>query len=124
MRHHLVVLPLVLGLVACGGRHSPGEVEPAAPPVAVEVKNLYALPVEISIRGNGTIYRLGTVHPGMTGTFTVPATVTLNGSAELMVSPNINTRPFLSGPLILSPGAVVDLLVTPRLFNSTASVRP
>jgi len=124
VRYHLVLLPLILGLVACGGRQTPEEVQPAAPPVAVEVKNLYALPVEISIRGNGTLYRLGTVHPGMTGSFTVPATVTLNGSAELMASPNTSARPFLSGPLILSPGAVVDLLVTPRLFNSTASIRP
>lgn len=119
----LVLLLLLLGLAACGGPKTPEEVEPALPPVAVEVKNLYALPVEITARGNASFYHLGTVHPGMTGSFSVPANLTLNGSVELMVSPNTNIRPFLSGPLLLSPGAIVDVVVTPRLFNSTATIR-
>lgn len=118
-------LLFLLSLTGCGGHKAPDQVAPAsAVPVLVEVKNQHALPVSIEVRGNGTSYHLGTVHPGMTGSFKVPVNVTNSGSVELIVLPSTNARPFNSGPLLLSSGAVVDLLVAPRLFNSTASIRP
>ncbi len=113
-----------LGLAGCGGPKSPEEATPAAEPALVEVKNLHALPVSIEVVGNGARYHLGTVHPGMTASFKVPVNVTSSGSVELVVTPSTNARPFTSGPLLLAPAAVVDLIVSPRLFNSTATIRP
>lgn len=123
-RQLLLLVPLLLGLAGCFGRPDPEEVVPAGPPARVEVKNLHALPVEIDIAGNGTLLRLGTVHPGMEASFEIPQNVTINGSAELIVIPKTNARPFRSEPLLLNPGSVIDLVVTPRLFNSTATIRP
>ncbi len=122
-RRSLLFLPLLLSLSACGGRPDPDQVVPVGPPARVEVKNLHALPVEIDVAGNGTILRLGTVHPGMEASFEIPLNLTINGSAEIVVLPKTNARPFRSEPLLLHPGSVVDLVVTPRLFNSTATIR-
>jgi hypothetical protein len=115
---------LTLGLAACGRPKSSGEVVPAPQPVTIEVKNLHALPVTIDVTGNGTRYHLGKVLPGLTAFFKVPANVTSGGSVELVVTPSTNARPFTSGPLLLAPAAVVDLIVSARLFNSTATIRP
>jgi hypothetical protein len=91
----------------------------------VEVHNKYALPMEIYAVGAGTRYRLGTVHPGTTAQFAVPQTVVGTGSVEFQAQPNADGRQLArSGPLLLSPGAVVDFEITQQLFNSTASIRP
>ncbi|MDX2119557.1 MAG: hypothetical protein SF070_00680 [Gemmatimonadota bacterium] len=124
MLRRAAFLLCILGLAGCGGSKSPDEVSPDVLPALIEVKNLHALPVSIDITGNGTRYHLGTVHPGMRGSFKVPVNVTSSGSVELVVTPSTNARPFTSGPLLLGSAAVVDLIVTARLFNSTASIRP
>lgn len=120
----ILLFSVLLAQAACGGGKSTDEVVPEGPPVQVEVKNLHALPVSIDATGNGTRFHLGTVHPGMTAVFKVPFNVTSGASVELVVLPSTHARPFTSGPLLLAPGAVVDLLVTPQLFNSTANIRP
>ncbi len=119
-----MLLMLGLCLLGCGRPKPTGEVAPETQPAIIEVKNLHALPVTIDVSGNGTRYHLGTVHPGMVGSFKVPVNVTNSGSVELVVTPGTNARPFTSGPLLLGSAAVVDLIVAPRLFNSTATVRP
>lgn len=124
MMHRAAFLGFILGLAGCGGPKAPDGVAPEVVPALIEVKNQHALPVSIDITGNGTRYHLGTVHPGMRGSFKVPVNVTSSGSVELVVTPSTNARPFTSGPLLLGSAAVVDLIVTARLFNSTASIRP
>lgn len=124
MMRRAAFLACILGLAGCGGPKGPDEVTPEMQPAYVEVKNQHALPVRIDITGNGTRYHLGTVHPGMRGSFKVPLNVTSSGSVELVVTPSTNARPFTSGPLLLGSAAVVDLIVTTRLFNSTATIRP
>jgi hypothetical protein len=119
----MLIAGLVLSSAACAKSGQDG-VEPAEPPSAtVEVRNNHALPVEIVATGAGINQRLGTVHPGMQGRFAVPPSMLGSGSVELQVRA-ANGQSFRSGPLLLAPGAVVDVAVTPQLFSSTAIVRP
>ena len=90
----------------------------------VEVINRHALAVEVHAVGNGIDQRLGTVHPGMSARFVIPANLTTSGGVELQVGPTASNQRFRSGELLFAPGSVVDLIVTPQLFSSTATIRP
>jgi hypothetical protein len=118
---------LIAGLMLSGAgcaKSGQDDVEPAEVPSAtVEVRNNHALPVEIFATGSGINQRLGTVHPGMQGRFALPPSMLGGGSVELQVRAGTG-QVFRSGPLLLAPGAVVDVAVAPQLFSSTATVRP
>jgi hypothetical protein len=121
----VLVLLLVAGQ-ACrrGSDETRLPADPVASPVRIEVVNNQPLPVEISIVGAGVNHRLGTVHPGMSAHFDVPAGMVGNGSLELLATSSASRQAARSGPLLLSPGAVVDFVVARPPFNSTATVRP
>ena len=124
MRGWLVLIAgVVLSSGACA-KSGGDDVEPVERPSAsVEVRNDNALPVELFTAGSGASKRLGTVHPGMRGSFAVPPSMLGGGSVEVQVRA-ANGQTFRSGPLLLAPGAVVDVFVATQLFNSTATVRP
>lgn len=117
---------LLAGGSACARHTQDSEVvEPAPEPVQVEMKNLFALPVEVFAFGGGSNFRLGVVHPGMTGHFKIPLNITRGGSTEFMLTTNSSaTNPWKSGPMLLSPGVTVDIVAAQRLFSSTATIRP
>ena len=123
----LVLAALLLGgASACAKPPQDGEVvEPAPEPVQVELKNLFALPVEVYASGGGSNFRLGVVHPGMTGHFKIPLNITRSGSTEFTLTTNSSaTNPWKSGPMLLSPGVTVDIVAAQRFFSSTAAIRP
>jgi hypothetical protein len=125
LRGSWLLVPVVLLAGSACARGHGGTVAPGdSPPVHVEVTNRYALPVEIYAVGAGITHRLGTVHPGMAAHFVIPQTMIGGGPIELQASPGTSSRDFRSGQLLLSPGAVVDFVVAPVLFNSTATIRP
>lgn len=126
MRRRLwVVAPwLLLAGSGCGRGHA-ADVAPAeSPQVQVEVTNDYSLPVEIYAVGAGIDHRLGTVHPGMSSHFVLPPTMVGGGSVEFQARVFASSGRYRSGPILISPGAVVDLMIASVLFNSTAAVRP
>jgi hypothetical protein len=114
----------LLSTVSACSHSGGGEVRPTEIPVSVEVTNYHALPMEISAFASGITQRLGTVHPGMSSHFTVPSTLVGNGSVEFEARPSGGGRPFRSGEILLAPGAVIDFLIAPQLFNSTVTRRP
>ncbi|HWB40446.1 MAG TPA: hypothetical protein VG500_04260 [Gemmatimonadales bacterium] len=119
------VLTAVLLLAAPACAKSGGdEVEPNHRPVTVEVKNQFALPMEILANGSGIDHRLGTVHPGMRGTFRLPQAMIGGGSVRFEARPSGSGRPFQSGDLLIAPGSVVDFVIAAQLFNSTVTLRP
>jgi hypothetical protein len=124
MRGWLMLAPwMVLTVSACargGGADEPG---PDRSPVRVEVTNNHALAVEIYAVGSGITQRLGTVDPGMEAQFVIPQNLT-GGSVELQARPGGGRQPFRSDKLLLAPGTIVEFLVAPQLFNSTATLRP
>ncbi|MGE3527559.1 MAG: hypothetical protein AB7I33_16705 [Gemmatimonadales bacterium] len=114
---------LLIG-IACGGGHA-GDVHPANTPAHVEVVNHYALPMDVYVTGSGINHRLGTVNPGMTARFAVPPALVGSGSVRLEAQGGPGQREtYESGPLLLSPGSVVDFVISAQLFNSTATLRP
>jgi hypothetical protein len=118
-----LVPSLLLCASACakGGTDSPN---PHNSPVRVEVTNRNPLPIEVYAVGNGIEHRLGTVHPGMNAQFAIPANLTTSGGVELLAAPTQSKQRFRSGELLLAPGTIVDLIVAPQLFSSTATIRP
>jgi hypothetical protein len=115
---------LLLCASACGKGNGTDAPTPNDSPVRVEVINRHALAVEVHAVGNGIDQRLGTVHPGLSARFVIPANLTTSGGVELQVGPTASNQRFRSGELLLAPGSVVDLIVTPQLFSSTATIRP
>ena len=118
------VAPCLLLLATACAKGSTESPTPIDSPVRVEVTNRHALAVEVYALGNGIERRLGTVHPGMNGSFVVPANLTTSGGVEFQVSPAASNQRFRSGELLLAPGSIVDLIVTPQLFSSTVTIRP
>jgi hypothetical protein len=120
------ILPLLLlTLPACrrASDEAPLPADPIQSPINIEVVNNHPLPVEVFIAGSGIFHRLGTVHPGMTAHFEIPPGMVGNGSVELQAQSSANRNPYRSGPLLLSPGAIVDFTIAQPLFNSTATIR-
>jgi hypothetical protein len=79
--------------------------------------------MEVYALGGGSFHRLGVVHPGMDGTFYIPQNLAGGGSVRLEARPGGTGQPFRSGDLLLLPGSVVDFIISPQLFSSTATVR-
>lgn len=118
-----LVLGLLVAASACGHR-TPEEVQLTTIPVRVEVTNNYALAMEIFAVGSGITHRLGTVHPGMSGTFVLPQNLIAAGAVEFQAHTTASMQRFASGELLLSPGAIVDFQIAPVLFSSSATIRP
>ena len=120
---NVLVTGLVVMLSACS--QGTGDVEPDNRRATVEVRNRHALPIEIHVLGGGSTHRLGTVHPGMDGTFSVPKNLIGSGSVRLEARPSGNgVQPFRSADLLLNSGSVVDFIIAPQLFASTVTQRP
>ena len=122
----VIVAGLVLTGAACAKNagSSTDEPQPQLAPVHVEVISHYALPMEVFVTGAGSTFRLGTVAPEMSRTFTVPQNLLAKGTAEFRAQPTARGPSFRSGEILLSPGAFVDFMITPQLFNSTVTIRP
>jgi hypothetical protein len=59
----------------------------------------------------------------MEAQFVIPQNLT-GGSVELQARPAGGRQPFRSDKLLLAPGTIVEFLIAPQLFNSTATLRP
>lgn len=91
--------------------------------VSLNVTNLSGGPMEIYASGGGTSYRVGTVLPGLSGKFEVRPVMTVGGAVEFSAR-SAHGPFFRSGPMLLSPGAVVDFRIEESGVLSTATVRP
>ena len=123
----LVVPALLLTATACahsGGGEAKPEIRETGIPAYIEVRNQHALPMEVYAFASGITQRLGTVHPGMSGRFTIPPNLIGNGSVRFEARASGGGQPFRSGEILLEPGAVVDLEIAAQLFNSTVTRRP
>ena len=102
---------MLLAGSGCGRRRQQVRPASADSPIRIVVTNLYTAPMEVVAVGSNISHRLGIVHPGMVG----------GGMVELFAGDGDSRA--RSGPLLLSPGVVVDFAIRNPLFNSTASVR-
>jgi hypothetical protein len=105
--------------VGAGGQAGAAD---AGAPVHLQVTNSSGGPMDIYATGSGTSYRVGTVHPGLTGRFEVRRTVVGTGAVEFTAQ-SADGHVLESGPMLLRPGDVVDFALTPHTATSMASVR-
>jgi hypothetical protein len=125
---HLVpalLLALLTGCAHGGGKGDLNDdIKPTDSPVSVQVVNNHALPMEIYAIGSGITYRVGTVHPGMSGRFGLPQNMVGNGSVVFEARPSGGGQPFRSGDILLAPGSIIDFQIGAQLFNSVVTRRP
>ena len=116
--------PLLLSSACAFGPAGADATRPLQPDGAVQlnVTNTAGGPMEIYALGSGTVYRVGTVQPGMEGRFTVRPGLAVSGPIELVARAN-NGPVIHSGPILLAPGDVVDFALATHASLSTATVR-
>jgi hypothetical protein len=123
----IFIVGLVLASSACAyGPGAPAQsIRPNEPGGAVQlyVTNNSGGPMEVYAAGSGTLYRIGTVHPGLEGRFVVRPAMIGNGNVEF-VARSGNGPLLRSGRILVAPGDVVDFELTPSPVTSTATIRP
>jgi hypothetical protein len=127
MRIAGMVAGLALLSSACahgiGGASDTGHLLEPGGAVHVNVSNQSGGPMEVYAVGSGSWYRIGTVHPGLDGRFTVRPTMVVNGALEL-VARSTSGLQVSSGPVLLGPGDEVDFALGTQASLSSATVRP
>ncbi|MGH7507992.1 MAG: hypothetical protein ACREMZ_00800 [Gemmatimonadales bacterium] len=118
-----VVVPALLLATSACAHSGGGDTAPAAGSVEVAVTNQNALPMEVYATGSGINHRMGTVHPGMDGHFTIPQNLIGSGSVQFEARPSGGGQLFRSGNLLLAPGSFVEFMIAAQLFNSTVTRR-
>jgi len=114
---------LGVGAGACAtgggaGRYIAAEAEGAL----VEVHNAHWQDINIYAVRAGTRFRLGTVLSNTTETFTVPPAMLMPGDFRLLADPIGSSRTYLTDPLIVQPGQVIEFNVQNQLSMSSYSV--
>jgi hypothetical protein len=108
------------GLGAGTGSRGPHD---AGGAVRLNVTNQSGGPMEVYVAGSGTVYRIGTVHPGLAGHFVVRPAMIGNGPVEFAA--RSDDGPLVrSGRILVVPGDVVDFELGARAALSSATVRP
>jgi alpha-amylase len=93
--------------------------------VVVYVTNNYETTMEIFAVGGGTVYRMGSVSPGINRRFVLRQAMLLSGGQVEFMGQATGYGPRVrSGPLQVVPGDVVDFEITTNLLGSQATVRP
>jgi len=122
------LLAALLLLTACadtGGRPiATSREEPGPPPPASSVRatnHNWSL-VIVYVLLDGRSVRLGQVETGRTLTFTLPASVQTATEVELLADPFTSNLEYRTGPLLIEPGAQIELVVENDLALSHASL--
>ncbi len=122
----LVIAGLLLGSSACAYGFGAAEARRAHGPgsaVLLHVTNNSGVPMEVYAAGSGTVYRIGTVHPGLAANFAVRPAMIGNGSVELLAR-SASGAMLRSGPMLVAPGDVVDFALERHVATSNATIRP
>jgi len=117
----IALLTLLALVSACGGRAA--RRSPTGEPVTVEVDNQNYLDVVVFALRDGTSARLGDVSGLMRGTFDVPDHLIVVGTVRLLVDPVGSPQAYLTDPILVSPGDIVELRVAGVIGMSSWSVR-
>lgn len=106
-RVKILIAALVIGASAGGcARNAMNDTsaQPAAEAATLQVTNDYDLSMDIYVRANGHITRLGTVNTGMKDTFVLDPSMLVGGFAEVLAQPPGGGRVATSGNLPIHAG--------------------
>lgn len=122
----LIPAAMLLASAGCGygigAAAAPAETADVERRVELHVTNESGGPMEVYAVGAGTVYRIGTVHPGLAGRFVLRRGMGETGAVEL-VARSATGAVVRSGPMLLRPGHVVDFELARNSVTSTATVR-
>ncbi|HEX7120502.1 MAG TPA: hypothetical protein VF212_17045 [Longimicrobiales bacterium] len=121
----LAILGALVAAGACGGgRVDGGDGALPAPRGAITVaaENNHWNDVTVYAVRDGTRFRLGTVTAMNRGSFTVPAAAAAAGEVRLLLDP-IGGSAYLTEPVLVRPGQVIELSIENHLPLSSWSVR-
>jgi alpha-amylase len=122
VRHDSISLTSDYPLVLLG--EEPAEARPNDS-VLVYVANHYEVPMEVYAIGSGSVYRLGTVNPGIDSRFVLLQVLLASGGQVQFLAQASGYGPRVRSEVIqLRPGDVVDFEITTFLAGSRAVVRP
>lgn len=120
---------LFVSAAACGHhRGTAGDasvLRPDVAPVGVNVINNSQSSMEIYVRGGGTMYRIGTVAPGLPRRFELRATMlTAGGHIQFLAQASGAGPRVQTDDIVVSPGDEVEFEITTSLVGSRATVKP
>ena len=125
-RSALLALLLLTACADTSGRPiaTAGAEEPAPAPAAgsVRVTNHNWSLVVVYVLLDGRSMRLGQVETGQTMTLALPSAAHAAGSVELLADPFASEAAYRTGPLLIEPGALVQLVVENELALSHVRV--
>ena len=108
-----------------GTEADPGQLQPHAAPVSVNVTNNSQSAMEIFVVGGGTTYRMGTVAPGVPRRFELrPGMIAAGGHVQFLAQASGAGPRVQTDEVLVAPGDVVDFEITTNLVGSRATVRP
>lgn len=127
-RLHFAIAALFVTTSACAHRGTaadPGQLQPNAAPVSVNVINNSQSAMEIFVVGGGTTYRMGTVAPGIPRRFELRAAMLAAGGHVQFLAQASGAGPRVqTDEVMVSPGDEVDFEITTNLLGSRAIVKP
>ncbi len=92
--------------------------------VVVYVTDNYALPMDIFAVAAGTTFRMGTVNPGIESRFVLrPDLMATNHQVTFIAQATAVGPHFVTDPMPVSPGDVIDFILETNLIGSRAVVR-
>ncbi len=122
-RPSLWLATLLVAVISCGHRGT-SAVAPRSAPANLFVTNHYSEAMEVIAVTAGINHRLGVVSPEVERHFVLPtALLAAGGQIEFLAAPAGNGPTARSGTIQVSPGDVVEFLITAQLFNSQAIVK-
>ncbi len=93
--------------------------------VVVFVTNNYEMPMQVYAASSSTVYRLGTVSPGIGSRFVLrQSLLATGGPIEFLAGATGGGYQVRSGTLLLQAGDTVDFEIATNLVGSRATVRP
>jgi hypothetical protein len=121
-----VIAALILTSAACAQHHGTAAgPQPARMPVTVNVTNNYETSIEVFAVGAGTSYHLGSVSPGIVRSFELNMNMIGSGGSVHLLAQVTGYGPRVqTDDLVLTPGDIVDFVVTTNFLDSRATVRP
>ena len=100
-----------------------GAVQPVSGAASLRVSNNSQLALDMYVRSGGVTQRLGTVSPGLDGTFVLQPEMLRDGPVELFAQPIGGGRIVRSGALAVSPGGIVEFYIGHSVIDSHVTVR-
>lgn len=123
MRFRSGVLLLAVLSLACVHRNPNEEAVPRAAPLTVHVKNENFLDMNVAVVVSGVTHRLGTVSGNGSSDFHISWNLVQSETFNMIASPIGANGTYVSVPLNVAQGQVIEMRIGSQLRQSSVAVR-